>query len=240
MFAFIDESYRSGKSRIAVTTYAAVMVPRDATRELARGLWNLKRRVWPDCDPHDKELKGRTLLAQRKLDSGIYDDAINGVLALMGQYSATPFAVTRIGQIGSFKSKRSQFPTYLQWLLHRVNDYTALRSPDSLALLVLDNVEDKTNRIIAEAMSNFLFRSNFGQKFQHIVDFPTFVDSMTTPGVQLADIVAYTVCAFHDGRVGRLREIYEQLKTMTHNWYCNDRVTDWGFRCTRDKTEGSA
>jgi len=236
VFAFIDESYRNEGSRSAVTTYAAVVVPRDHSRDLARGLWNLKRRAWPKDDPHDKELKGRILLAPKKLESGIYDDIIAGVLVLMRDQDATPFAVTRIGEMGSFKSKRNRFPVYLQWLLHRVNDYTALRAPNALAVPVLDTVEDKTNRTVSEAMSNFLFRSNFGQTFQHIVDFPTFGDSRTTPGVQLADIVAYTVCAYHDGRTGRLEDIYEEMKAMTHNWVCDGRVTDWGFRCKGRKT----
>jgi len=119
----------------------------------------------------------------------------------------------------------------LQYLLQRINDFTALRAVDDLAIPVIDSVEDKANRSVSEAMSNFLFRHYFGQTFAHIVDFPTFGDSRTTPGLQLADFVAYCVNSHAAGRrEAELVDAYNKLKGLTHNWTDGNRVTDWGFR----------
>jgi len=50
MFAFIDESYQAAKGEgVFFTTYAAVLISRDTSREFSRGLFNLKKKFWSTC-----------------------------------------------------------------------------------------------------------------------------------------------------------------------------------------------
>jgi hypothetical protein len=229
MFAFIDESYQKPRGGATYyTTYSAVMIAQETSRDFSRELFNLKK-SWPDQSQQPPELKGRILLSERKRKRPDYCKLVDSILDLLERRKAVPFAVTSKGPVKSLKSGRTYFPKQLQFLLERVKNYTALKSPQKLAVPVIDNVEDKTNRTIAEAMSNFLFRSAFGQAFAHMVDFPTFGDSRTTPGIQIADLVAYCVSAHHAGRAD-LEIVFNRLRGMTHNWSCGGQVTDWGFR----------
>jgi hypothetical protein len=230
VFAFIDESYqKSGEGTAYYTTYAAIMLAQSASRGFSRELFNLKKGSWPEKGVSVPELKGRVLLSERKLRRPDYRAFVDSILELIEKYRVVPFAVVSKGPMRPLKSSRMYFPRQLQFLLERVNNYTALVSQDDLAVPVIDNVEDKTNRTISEAMSNFLFRSAFGQTFWHISDFPTFGDSATTPGIQIADLVAYCVNAYYSGRAD-LDAMFQRLRRMTYNWSCGGQVTDWGFR----------
>ncbi len=58
------------------------------------------------------------------------------------------------------------------------------------AMMIFDEVHEEADRKIAEAITGFLFKTNFGRSFHHILEMPLFVSSAVTPAVQFADIFA--------------------------------------------------
>lgn len=58
------------------------------------------------------------------------------------------------------------------------------------ALVIIDNNARKTDKHLAFAFNNYIYRSMGGDNLNHILPVPLFADSETTAGLQLADISA--------------------------------------------------
>ena len=65
--------------------------------------------------------------------------------------------------------------------------------------MIFDEIHEEADRKIADALTGFLFKTDLGRSFEHILEMPLFVSSAVTPSVQLADIFA-----------GITRHYYEQ------------------------------
>lgn len=57
-------------------------------------------------------------------------------------------------------------------------------------LVIIDNNARKTDKHLAFAFNNYIYRSTGGDSLTHILPVPLFADSETTAGLQLADISA--------------------------------------------------
>jgi hypothetical protein len=57
-------------------------------------------------------------------------------------------------------------------------------------VVVIDNNTRRTDKHLAIAFNNYIYRSSGGNKLAHILPAPIFADSETTAGLQLADISA--------------------------------------------------
>lgn len=233
MLAFIDESYQRVETTDEYfTSYSAVCVRRESSRDLSRELFNLKRKFWKIADPTIKELKGSLLLTERALISPKNREFVSEIMALLRIHDARLFAVIHRGPLVALKNTRGHLHQPFQFLMERVNKYTADVASDASALMVYDSVEDKTNRAIATTITNFLYRASFGQSFENILDFVTFGDSTTTPGLQIADLVAYCANTRYMGRRGHLETIFQEMRNLTVNWKDarGPGKTDWGFK----------
>ena len=81
------------------------------------------------------------------------------------------------------------------------------------AMMIFDEVHEDADRKIAEALIGFLFKTNFGRSFHHILEMPLFVSSAVTPAIQFADIFA-----------GIVRHYYE------NNHIPKSRYIEYGFQ----------
>ena len=231
MLSFIDESYQEVSKGLFFTTYSAVCLARDGSRDFSRDLCNLKRIVWKIDDPTEKELKGSLLLTERALTMPKNREYVTQLLALMREHEAKAFAVVCKGPLATLKG-HNQLPQAFQYLIERVNLYASEATPGAKAAMIFDSIEDKSNRNIAKAVTNFLYRHGFGKTLDHILDFPLFGDSLTTPGLQMADLVAYCVNSRYAGRRGYLEDVFVGLKGLTKDWHDRrgDGATDFGIR----------
>ncbi|MCI9327706.1 MAG: DUF3800 domain-containing protein [Lachnospiraceae bacterium] len=50
-------------------------------------------------------------------------------------------------------------------------------------------------------MTGFLFRTDFGRSFRHILEMPLFVSSSVTPAIQFADIFAGIVRHYYENKL---------------------------------------
>lgn len=84
--------------------------------------------------------------------------------------------------------------TAYEFLLERVQHFMH-RQRGQKAFIVMDDIGRKTNQAVALTHAHFQHRGNKHMEFPSIVEYPFFVYSELSNGVQLADLLAYTV--FH-------------------------------------------
>jgi hypothetical protein len=107
------------------------------------------------------------------------------------------------------------------------------KHPEYHGVLFFDGIDHQTNQKIAVAFNNFMFRHAAGGQMQHVLPVPNFSDSVVTPGIQLADVVAYCVnerYVEHGKRRDHLEEIFKELRELTFTYQNPDEgIVMWGF-----------
>ena len=109
------------------------------------------------------------------------------------------------------------------------------------AMMIFDEVHEDADRKIAEALTGFLFKTNFGRTFQHILEMPLFGSSAVTPAVQFADIFAGIVRHYYENELDQKEAktdfqkwivvLYNKLYTLTENNYIpKSRYIEYGFQ----------
>ena len=97
------------------------------------------------------------------------------------------------------------------------------------------------DRKIAEALTGFLFKTNFGRSFHHILEMPLFVSSAVTPAVQFADIFAGIVRHYYENELDQkepetdfqkwIVELFNKLYKLTENNYIpKSHYVEYGFQ----------
>lgn len=80
-----------------------------------------------------------------------------------------------------------------EFLLERIEHYLAEYHPKHNALIVMDDTSKALNRAVAMKHAYFQRAGNQNMRFAHIVEYPFFTRSELSNGVQLADLLAYSV-----------------------------------------------
>ncbi|MBQ6844699.1 MAG: DUF3800 domain-containing protein [Agathobacter sp.] len=78
-------------------------------------------------------------------------------------------------------------PKQYYLLLKKIEYYCKYRNLGK-AILIFDEIHEEADRKITEAFTSFLFKTNFGRSFEHILEMPLFVSSAVTPSIQFADM----------------------------------------------------
>ncbi|MCM1156431.1 MAG: DUF3800 domain-containing protein [Roseburia sp.] len=94
-------------------------------------------------------------------------------------------------------------------------------------MMIFDEIHEEADRKIAEAMTGFLFKTDFGRSFRHILEMPLFVSSAVTPAIQLADIFAGIVRHYYENKLDMnepesdyhvwLISLFKKLYILTEN-----------------------
>lgn len=123
------------------------------------------------------------------------------------------------------KSDDNRLPKHYIDILWRIESIARAWGANDV-VVVIDNNARKTDKHLAIAFNNYIYRSSGGNQLTHILPVPIFADSETTAGLQLADISAgimrnyflhslYTLdtpsSAFHD----RIKEYYSLIKARS-------------------------
>jgi len=238
MLVFIDESYQIQAQDDVWIALSAVCLPRESSRDVARELFNLKKRFWKVRSPDEVELKGSKLLSRRGILSPRNRDFVQEVTSLCKLYSMTPFAVAQNHPEGLELSRlreTGRLPDLHKAVLRRVNRLLQDRYPDRLAILSFDERTRQDNRRISRAFRNFLFKSAEGQDFGQVVETPFFHDSQITPAAEIADIVAYIMGARYAGRNKdndpAMEALFNDFRNITYNPQADNWSSSrmWGF-----------
>lgn len=97
------------------------------------------------------------------------------------------------------KSDESHLPRHYRDILWRI-ECVARKWNVSDVLVVIDNNARNIDRNLAFAFSNYIYRSKSGEILHHVLPVPIFADSVTTVGIQLADIAAGISRKYHSER----------------------------------------
>ena len=80
-----------------------------------------------------------------------------------------------------------------EFLLERIEHFMAEYHPKHNALMVMDDTSKELNRAVAMKHAYFQRAGNQNLQFRHIVEYPFFARSELSNGIQLADLLAYSV-----------------------------------------------
>lgn len=80
-----------------------------------------------------------------------------------------------------------------EFLLERIEHFMAAYHPKHNALIVMDDLSKELNCAVAMKHAYFQRAGNQNLTFRHIVEYPFFTRSELSNGVQLADLLAYSV-----------------------------------------------
>jgi len=238
MLVFIDESYQIRGTNDVWIALSAVCLPKEVSRDVSRELFNLKRRFWKVSAPDDIELKGSKLLGTRGIQSPRNRDFVQEVISLCRICGLVPFAVAQQHPEGMELSRLKEagmLPDLHRGVLRRVDRLVIDKYSERLAVLCFDERSRQENRHISRAFRNYLFKSAEGRDLQHIVETPFFYDSQITPAGEIADIVAYVMCARYAGRRRdndrAMEGFFKDFRSLTHNPQMDDWSGNrlWGF-----------
>ena len=233
MLVFVDESYHAGTDPNAKSTFSAVLIQERRYREFDMKLFDLKKHFWKVANPYDMELKGRQLLSSRALNLPKHRDFVEQFITLCKEVGAVFFAVVQDG-IFPLASESNRLPNLYRSLVRRINTFMADKYPDHQAVLFFDGIDHRTNQKIAISFNNFMYRHHWGQASKNILPTPFFCDSEVSPGIQIADVLAYCVNQRYGGRRGYLEDIFLQFRELSYNHEDPDEnFTLWGIQMVK-------
>lgn len=213
MLVFVDESYRRANEPNARSTFSAVLILEQRYRELDRKLFELKRVFWKVENSYDFEVKGRQLLNERAINLPKNREFTSQLIFLCKEVGAVVFAPVQPGTL-TLASESNRLPNLYRAPLWRVNTFMQEKFPDDRAVFYFDGIDHETNRKIAISFNNFMHRHHWGKAYQHVLPTPFFRDSEVSPGIQLADTLAYCVNERYVGRRGYLEEYFQRFREL--------------------------
>jgi len=230
MLVFVDESYHEEKNPEAKSTFAAVLVRESKYRDFDTRLFDLKKHFWKVANPYDLELKGRKLMNERALIMPKTRDFISQIIWLCKEVEAVVFAVVQDGSF-TLASESDHLPSLYRALMRRVNTFMEVKFPEEQATFFFDGIDHETNRTVAISFNNFMFRHWWGRSYKNIIPTSFFCDSLVSPGIQMADVLAYCVNQRYGGRRGHLEDLFQQFRAITYNHEVPDEgFTLWGVQ----------
>jgi hypothetical protein len=197
MIFYIDESgHPNPNDPIARPVIVAVGVPIARSRELAGRMHAVKRDVLGDTDIlHEEKYKAATIFNKRTFQRVPHKwQYLEQVIRLAVGFPVVTFAIV-MERPDTLPASGQYLPPQWQYLIQRINVYCEKQSTHGL--LVLDSCDGKTDAKLAAQIGGFLFRSAIGRMFAHVVETPLFVNSMVTPGGQLADYFASSIRQYY-------------------------------------------
>jgi hypothetical protein len=231
MLVYVDESYKARGTPNCKSTFAAVCMREDRYRAFDTEFFKLKKYFFKIAQPFDLELKGRLLLSGDKIGLPRNREFVRQVMALMREFEVVPFAVVQDGSLQLSALKPDYLPELYRGVLRRVDRYMQEKYPKDCGILFFDGIDHGTNQRVAVAFNNFMFRHGAGSQFQHVLPVPNFSDSIVTPGIQLADVVAYCVNERYVAysKPGHLEEFFQEFRSMTFTYENPDEnIKMWG------------
>jgi hypothetical protein len=235
MLVYLDESYREAKTPNCKSTIAAICIPEAKYRAFELDLFRLEKHFWKVQEPTDLELKGRLLMSEHAIELPKNREFIRQLIALLKEYGIVPFAVVEDGSIPLATLKPDHLPALYRAILRRIDRFMVEKQPDDHAILFFDGIDHQTNQKVAVSFTRYMFRHQAGIQHQHILPVPNFSDSLVTPGIQLADVIAYCMNERHVGHAkrGHLEDFFLEFRNLTFTYENPDEdFVLWGFQRT--------
>ena len=197
MLAFIDESGHPHPNDQSIRpVVVAICFEEQESRSISRRIYAMKRDI---LEKEDAELKGRSLLNRgthrRQPQSAafaeeFFDAVRNFPISIFAMVMEGPFTLPQ--RDSYYLENRFRF------LLQRIELLAEERR--SFANVLFDGQPNLYGGLSGR-FTGYLFRSQEGQASDFIVDTPSFVDSASSVGIQIADMCAYVIRIYQEHRL---------------------------------------
>lgn len=218
MLVFLDESYEADGASGYRHALGGFGIDERQYRRLAAAVHQCKQRYFLEVGsmtpdeirtaraswivtaepPEDAEIRAAKLLTAKQADYHAVHGSATGVLmagdllqALADTQSSVFGVLSYPSGLAEIQGPVSVLPRQFVWLLERVELWMQEQHADASAIIVPDTVHEGIDHHLSRRIADFLFRSTQGKRMRHIVPNPFWVDSRTTAGSQLADVVAH-------------------------------------------------
>ncbi len=227
MLIYVDESKNPNpQGTRSHITLAGAAIAEDAHKELNSRLFKLKQRFWKVTQYCDHEIKGRDLLRPGWEAHPRNIEFTRELLSLCRLYDIKSFGVTKqylVAQreeslildeaVPGANPSDVLLSSLYKYMLERVDLFIRERNREEYGIMIFDEKDLRRDESRAIGFSNFMHRSNFGRAITNVVETAFFVSSRITPGIQIADVFAYVLNQYFDGRRD-LREFYDEIAAL--------------------------
>ena len=199
MLVFIDESgHPHPNDAHKRPVVVAVCIETEHSRLISGRIHSLKRDI---LNRERLELKGRNLLNrgtyQRKPDFAAFAEEF---FRSITELPLTIFAVIMEAPFSEAEVDDNYLPNRFRFLVQRMQ--LLAESKQKMATILFDGTPD-LYKGVGWKFNSFLYRSEEGRAYHRITDAPAFVDSVTSAGIQIADMVAYVIRKYQEEELFR-------------------------------------
>lgn len=239
MLTFIDESgYPRPTDSTKNPVLLGVCIHENDVKPITNQIYKLKYNIYGKQD----EIKSTKLIREATITKNRTNNKayVEGMLDIITSYNAAIFAVIMERPDEPIIVPEFHLPKQYYLLLKKVEFYCEHHHYGK-AMMILDEVHEDADRKIAEAITGFLFKTDFGRSFRHILEMPLFVSSAVTPAVQFADIFAGIVRHYYENELDQkepetefqkwLVFLFNKLHSLTENIHVSkSNFTEYGFQ----------
>ena len=239
MLVFIDESgYPRPNDATQNPVLLGVCIHENDIKSITNQIYKLKDRIYGKQD----EIKSTKVLREATITKNRTNNKtyVEGMLEIFTSYNTAVFAVIMDKPSLPISNPDHHLPKQYYLLMKKIEFYCKHHNYEK-AMMIFDEVHEDADKQIAEALVGFLFKTNFGRSFQHILEMPLFVSSSITPAIQFADIFAGLVRHYYENNLDVcapttdyqkwIHTLYNKLQTHTENiTIAETRFIEYGFQ----------
>lgn len=239
MLTFIDESgYPHPSDSTTNPVLLGVCIHENDIKPITNQIYKLKDTIYGKQD----EIKSTKLIREATITKNRTNNKayVDGMVDIITSYDTAIFAVVMDKPDKPIIVPENHLPKQYYLLLKKIEFYCKNHHYGK-AMMIFDEVHEDADRKIAEAITGFLFKTNFGRSFHHILEMPLFVSSAVTPAVQSADIFAGIVRHYYENNLDKINpqtefqkwiaELFDRLHTLTeNNHFPNSHYIEYGFQ----------
>ncbi|MCI8334808.1 MAG: DUF3800 domain-containing protein [Lachnospiraceae bacterium] len=225
MLAFIDESgYPRPTDSTKNPILLAVCIHESDIKPITNQIYKLKESIYGKQDEikSTKLIREATITKNRTNNKQYVDSLVN----LLENFNITIFAIIMDKPDKEIVTPDNHLPKQYYLLMKKI-EFFCTHHHYGKALLIYDEVHEEADRKIAAALTGFLFKSQLGKTFRHILEMPLFVSSSVTVSIQLADIFAGILRHYYENHLDTsepstefhqwLFELFQKLQSHTEN-----------------------
>lgn len=234
MLVFLDDSRRQRPDkRESCVTIAGAAIPAQVYDDYCRRLQRLRGKFFKREGIGESPLRGKRLLSRRRMESYRTLEFVREWFSLCRWLKVTVFSCTKIVSDGFRQPDFSEFadsihqsaiavddrfaentcPLPLAHLIERVNSFMLENHPGSKALLIFKSEDTASERTRSAGLMNFFFKTPFGAGFQGVLASPCFAPVSHSPGLQTADLFAYIINQYREGRRD-MKEFFAEVESL--------------------------
>ncbi|MBU0520162.1 hypothetical protein KJ564_14640 [bacterium] len=120
-----------------------------------------------------------------------------------------------ISQGGADLENRSGCPLIVADLMEKVSSYMLEDHPGELAALIFSQEQSGQREHLLKAIMQLYYFTPLGRGLQGILGSPMTMYPTLAPGLQSANVFAYIISQFHNGRA-QMREFYRELEGLQY------------------------